>query len=118
MSRDARIDLDWADGAHVFRLAWAQLGELQDKCDAGPYMILKRLEDGSWRIEDVSNVIRLGLIGGGMPPAEALKLVRRYVEARPPMENVIPAHVIMTAALLGAPDDAPGEGDAESPAKD
>lgn len=118
MSRDARIEFDWADGTHGFRLAWEQLSELQEKCDAGPYVVLQRLQNGSWRVEDVSNVIRLGLIGGGTTPADALKLVRRYVEARPAMENVIPAQIIMTAALLGAPEDSPGEGDAESPAKD
>jgi Phage tail tube protein, GTA-gp10 len=112
MSRDATVTFDWADGTHSFRLAWGQLGELQEKCDAGPYIVLQRLHSGAWRIEDISNIIRLGLIGGKMEPAAALKLVRAYVEARPPMENLVPAQVILSAALMGAPEEAVGERDA------
>lgn len=105
MSRDASIALDWADGTYQFRLAWAQIAELQEKCNAGPFEILRRLSVGAWRVEDISNVLRLGLIGGGMEPVPALKLVRLYVEARPPMENLLPAQAVMSAGLMGAPDE-------------
>lgn len=109
MSRDGRIELDWADGTHSFRLGWGQLAELQEKTDAGPFVVLQRLHNGQWRVEDVSHVIRLGLIGGGMEPAKALAKVRAYVEARPPMENVLPAQAILSAAVIGAPDEPTGE---------
>ncbi|MCI9865811.1 gene transfer agent family protein [Rhizobium skierniewicense] len=114
MMRDGRIEFDWADGTYSFRLAWGQLSELQEKCDAGPYIVLNRLHNGSWRIEDITNIVRLGLIGGGLQPSAALKLVRAYVEDRPPMENLIPAQVILSAALMGAPEENVGEGDAAS----
>lgn len=110
--RDATVTFDWADGTYPFRLAWGQLAELQEKCDAGPYVVLQRLHSGEWRVEDISNIIRLGLIGGGREPSPALKLTRAYVEARPPMENLIPAQVILAAALMGAPEETVGEGDA------
>ena len=112
--RDARVTFDWADGTYSFRLAWGQLAELQEKCDAGPYVVLQRLHSGAWRIEDISNIIRLGLIGGGMEPSLALKLTRAYVEARPPMENLIPAQVILSAALTGTQEEKVGEDDAAS----
>lgn len=112
--RDATVTFDWADGTYSFRLAWGQLAELQEKCDAGPYVVLQRLHSGEWRVEDISNIIRLGLIGGGMEPSPALKLTRTYVEARPPMESLIPAQVILSAALMGAPEEKVGEGDAAS----
>ena len=115
MSRDARIDLDWADGTYAFRLGWGELAELQERCDAGPYVVLGRLHSHQWRIEDISNVVRLGLIGGGMEPAAALKKVRAYVEARPPLENHPFAVAILTAGLLGAPDEPVGEDAAPSP---
>lgn len=115
MSRDARIELDWADGTHSFRLAWAQLAELQEKTDAGPYMVLQRLAAGAWRVEDLSNIIRLGLIGGGMTPADALKKVRAYVEERPPAESVIFAQGILMAGLYGAPEEDLGNADGASP---
>lgn len=112
--RDGRIEFDWADGTYSFRLAWGQLSELQEKCDAGPYVVLNRLHSGSWRIEDITNIIRLGLIGGGLQPSAALKVVRAYVEDRPPMENLIPAQVILSASLMGATEEPVGEGDAAS----
>jgi hypothetical protein len=106
MSRDASITLDWADGVHHFRLAWGELAKLQEACNCGPYVVLNRILDMSWRIEDISNVIRLGLIGGGMAPVEALQKVRSWVEDRPPMENLTTARVILMAALMGAPEEA------------
>lgn len=112
MSRDAKITLDWADGTHDFRLGWKQLVELQEKCDAGPNLILQRLFDGAWRVQDISETIRVGLIGGGMKPADALKLVRTYVEDRPPMESVLVAQAVLGAGLMGAPDETLGKAEA------
>lgn len=105
MSRSASIELDWADGTFTFRLAWGELAKLQEACDAGPYVIHLRLQDGSWRVEDIASIIRLGLIGGGMAPAEALKKVRAYVEDRPPAESLPYAQTILTAGLIGAPEE-------------
>ena len=108
MSRDASIDLDWADGPHTFRLAWGELRQLQEKCDAGPFVILSRLRGGTWRVDDISETIRLGLIGGGARPGDALALVRDYVESRPPLENLMLATGILSAAVI-PPADEPGE---------
>lgn len=112
MSRSAEVTLTWADGDYLFALKWAQLIELQEKTEAGPYFVLGRLGDGTWRIGDISEVIRLGLIGGGMAPIAALGLVRRYVEARPPMENLQTAQAILAVALMGSPDESVGKADA------
>ena len=105
MSRDGSISLPFADGDHTFCLKWAQLIQLQEATDTGPYVVMQRLSDGTWRVEDISHTIRLGLIGGGMVPGDALKLTRSYVEARPPLENVILARGILAASLMGAPED-------------
>lgn len=114
MSRDARIELDWADGTYAFRLAWGQLVELQEKCDAGPYVVLNRLYGGQWKVEDIAHVIRLGLIGGGTKPADALRLTRAYVEAYPPLDNVLIAQAVLAAGLQGAPEEKVGEGEGEA----
>lgn len=105
MSRNAEITLDFADDTYRFRLAWGQLSQLQEAVDAGPFVVLGRLRGGTWRMEDISNVIRLGLIGGGLEPIKALKLVRNYVEDRPPLESHAFAIAILTAGLIGAPDE-------------
>lgn len=114
MARDASIDITWADGDFRFRLAWGQLVELQERCNSGPYVVLNRLYDGQWRMEDITNVIRLGLIGGGMSPTEALGKVRTYVEDRPPLENVLVAQAILAAGLHGAPEEKVGEPSGEA----
>lgn len=108
MSRDGSIDLTWGDGEHRFRLAIGQLRELQEKCDAGPAEIASRLADGRWRINDVRETIRLGLLGGGMAPAEAHRLTVRYVDERPWLESVPAAQAVLMASLVGAPEEPVG----------
>lgn len=111
--RDATLrHITFADGEYDFRLAWGELVELQEKCDAGPMVVLDRLHSGAWRVEDVSNIIRLGLIGAGTPPPTARTLTVRYVEQRPPLENVLLARVILQAAVMGAGEEVVGEHEA------
>lgn len=109
MSRDGSVTLPFVDGPKIFRLGWGELIKLQEACDAGPYVIYRRLMMGAWKLEDISNTIRLGLIGGGMTPEQALNFVRDYVEARPPLESIPLAQGILGIALQGAPDEKPGE---------
>ncbi|QWY83571.1 tail tube protein [Rhizobium phage RHph_X2_26] len=108
--RDARIEQPFGDGDYSFRLGWGQLIELQEKCGAGPYVVLNRLRAHTWQVEDIAEVIRIGLIGGGMAPVEALKLVKRYVKERPPLENYELAFTVLGAGLMGAPDEPVGTG--------
>jgi len=105
MARDASLTQDFGDGTFTFRLGWGELAKLQEAVDAGPYVVLQRVGDGTWKLQDISNIIRLGLIGGGMEPTEALKKVRAYVEDRPPLESLMLAQAIMAAALIGAPEE-------------
>lgn len=107
MSRDGSISFEWADGEKTFRLALGQLRELQEKCDAGPPHIYHRLESDTWLVDDVVETLRLGLIGGGADQAKARTLVQRYAGPGTFMENVRPAMMIIAAALVGAPDEAP-----------
>ncbi|MFN3549616.1 MAG: gene transfer agent family protein [Mesorhizobium sp.] len=109
MSRDGSITADFGTGGHRFRLAWGEIVQLQDERDAGPYEIMDRLISGRWRVQDIACIIRLGLVGGGMRPPEAIRLVREYVEARPPMENHDLALRVLGAALVGAPEEDVGK---------
>ncbi len=109
MSRDGSVTLTWADGAHRFRLPIAQLRELQEKADAGPAFILSRLQSGQWLVDDIRETLRLGLVGGGMTPVDALKLVQRYVDERPLLESRQPAMAVLLAALVGVKDEPLGK---------
>ncbi|MBO9100001.1 MULTISPECIES: gene transfer agent family protein [unclassified Rhizobium] len=110
--RDAKVELAFADGDYPFRLSWGNLVELQEQLDAGPYAVLNRLNSDEWKVQDISQIIRLGLIGGDkdLHPVKARKLVERYVEERPPLENLPLARVILMTALFGAPDEPAGAG--------
>lgn len=104
MSRNGSVTLAWADGEYTFRFGLGEIRELQELCDAGPFVILQRLIRGEWKVDDIREPLRLGLIGGGMAPPAALKLVKRYNDEFPWGYNVKEATAIMHAAVLGAPD--------------
>ncbi|MBV9549306.1 MAG: gene transfer agent family protein [Alphaproteobacteria bacterium] len=105
------VTLKWGDGGSErrFGLALGQLEELQRVCDAGPEEILQRLLSGTPRVQDLRQVIRLGLIGGGMEPAKALAMVEAHVDARPRQESLPVARAVLLAAVMGVPDDPPGK---------
>lgn len=109
-NRNGRIELEFADGIYTFRLAIGELEELQEKTDCGPYALLRRLLANDWKVDDVRHTIRLGLIGGGSEPVTALKLVQRYVDQRSDwLNNAMIAQAIVSAALVGAPEEEPGK---------
>ena len=104
MSRDGSCEFEWADGTYRFRLSIGGIEELQEKTGCGPYFLLNRINSGSWMVGDLRETIRIGLIGGGKTPAEAMSLVKRYVDDRPLLESLAPARAILMAKLAGAPD--------------
>jgi hypothetical protein len=112
--RDARIELTIWDGDYEFRLGWGEIAQLQEKCDAGPLVILHRLEHKLWRSEDIEATLRLGLIGAGRRPEDATKLIKEHVKTRPVGEYALAAHAVLAAAVYGAPDETAGEVDAAS----
>ena len=109
------VELNWPGGEHAFRLRLGELQALQEKCDAGPEMVLQRIRLGVWQVNDLFETLRLGLIGGGMDRDAARKLVVDTFERTPLMEFKTPAIEALAAALIGVPDDPAGE---PSPAGD
>lgn len=99
MDGSGRVKIQWGDGEHTFRLAYAQLRELQDKTGCGPEELANRIARGTWKVDDIRETMRLGLIGGGMEPMRALTLTIRYVDNRPWLENKQPAYLILLAIL-------------------
>lgn len=118
-NRNGAVALDFADGAHHFRLGMGELEELQEKTGVGPFRLTERLMSGDWYVADVRETIRLGLIGGGLDPLKALGIVRNYVDGRPQwVRNALLAHVILSQALAGAPEEEPGKDDAPEAASE
>jgi len=114
-NRTARVAIAWADGRgeaeggkYPFRLGIGELRELQQLTDCGPREIARRLQTGQERADDVFETLRCGLIGGGMAPAKALDLVKRYGHERPLIESIPAAHAVILAAIIGAPEEGVG----------
>jgi Phage tail tube protein, GTA-gp10 len=68
---------------HQFALYLGQWEELQEKLGLGPFEIFTKLSRLEFRASWLREITRLGLIGGGMKPPEAKRLVERYVDTVP-----------------------------------
>lgn len=109
MSRDGSCEVPFNGQRTMFKLTWRELMKIQEACDAGPYVVLDRLVTGRWRLQDISEVIKWGLIGGGMSQSAALSLVETEVEGRRPLENLVIAQTVLGAGVVGAPEEDVGK---------
>lgn len=109
MSADGSIELDFGGDRRTFRLAIENLLALQERRNAGPLEIAVRLQSGTWRVEDISETIRLGLMGGGMDGRSAKNLVDAMVKPPNITLHVLTALAVLLAALQGVPDDPAGK---------
>ena len=87
----------FGDGDYLFRLPLKWLAELEAKCDASIGTIYARVMTFQYKSTDVAEVIRCGLIGGGMDPAKARRLIETYVDGFPLEE----AHALAMSILAG-----------------
>lgn len=112
---------DFAGRRRKFQLRIGEIGELEQVCGAGLGAVYARVATMQWRVDDLRETIRLGLIGGGASPAEAHGLVRNYVDAddAPKGEGLQLAADILTACINGvsaAAGKPEGEGASDGPA--
>jgi Phage tail tube protein, GTA-gp10 len=106
MAVNGEVELTWGDGEHKFNIARLKcLLELEEKCGVGVFEIYQRILNGKWKINDLRETLRLGLIGGGMTPDKALRLINRYCDDQPWVESILPAQAILGAAMFGVPGD-------------
>lgn len=115
------IELQWRGGCHTFHLPLGGLRAVQDRCDAGPQEILDRIIAGRWRVDDLYETIRQGLIGGGLAAGVATSLTDKTLSTHPLEEFRVTAQSVLIAALVGVEDDpveddAPGEDEGVAPA--
>ena len=75
---DATILLPFGDDERLFKLGMDQLFVLEQKRDCGFAVLHGRLMNGGWSSTDVTETLRLGLVGGGMDVLQAKQLVERY----------------------------------------
>lgn len=109
MNLAAEIELEWADGSHLFALKAKQIEELEHLTGVGIGRLTARVVTGDdFYYRDVRETIRLALIGGGTPAVEATRLVNAYVDGQPlqPLDRDGKPHpdgpLLMARAILGA----------------
>jgi hypothetical protein len=114
--------LVWPGGEHDFLLAAiGQLKALEQSRDSGPLEIYVRIVNGSYRADDITETIRLGLIGGGMDKDEARKLVISSLD-RASINSLRPLaiSILNNTLFWDGKGDEPGEaqaGEATSPSR-
>lgn len=91
------------EGEQRFCLTPKLIPELERATEAGVGTLFKRLADGHFRFAEITQTIRLGLIGGGMSPENAAHLCTVYVEDRPLSETYPIALSILERLWFGAP---------------
>lgn len=103
--------ISWAGGReNAFLLRIGEMIALEKACDAGIGRIWSRLisslkGDPSFYMADVTETIRLGLIGGGMPREDAAKAVTSALDWHGALELLPVALSVLTASISGEGDD-------------
>ena len=117
MSRSAEVRLPFAGEERLFRLGIGQVRAVQERCDAGPLELLGRIKLGTWRVDDVREVLFQGLKGGGLSDAEATRLVAANFDPGPWLPFAALAQAVIAAGVVGAEDEPLGERAGEGAAK-
>jgi hypothetical protein len=115
MSADGSITLVWGDGENNFRFGIGQWRELQEKINGrrlsnglpsiGPMTLLASLRANDAWPDDLRDILRIGLLGGGLPVREVHQKMVNYFDGTPPFPHNMTAFAILSAALIGVPDD-------------
>lgn len=127
------IEEDFGGEPRSFLVRIGELRAIQTKCSAGPAVVAQRLARcvavveakpdaqvgelamlglGDWNVDDVREPILQGLIGAGMSPNDAGKLVRTWVDERGfrgLVENARLALLVLVAGVATPEDDPVGE---------
>lgn len=117
MSANGTRTIIWSNGEDQFCLAKiGLLLDLEAKCNAPIGVIFGRLGSGNFSVNDIRETIRLGLIGGGRTPIQAMEIVKIHVDGNPLALSVLTAYAIIEAVMVGVPDDPVGKKEAETKA--
>lgn len=98
----------FADGEYEFKLGFEEAAEFERLGKRSLFQTLIRMtQEGHWSVTDTADIIRLGLIGGGLAAPEALKVVEFYVKRSPLADNTKLVIDILEEAFFGAEESKP-----------
>lgn len=104
--------ITWAGGTHAFdltsrRVSWMLLQAqhpFPGQYGSTPAACLRRFEESVYSPDDVERVIRIGLIGGGLPEAEADILVAAHVRGKPLAPSAAVAFEVLASLFVEVTD--------------
>ena len=99
----------FGEGDHAFTLTDSMILELERVTGQGIGALYQRAVAMQFAASDLVEIIRLGLIGAGMAPQQAMQLTATYARNRPLAETYPLALDILDARWNGTP--APATGD-------
>jgi Phage tail tube protein, GTA-gp10 len=118
-AEDGSVTLEFGGNEYTFRIAFGQWRELQESVNKprieigqpaiGPRELFESTVRGNCWPDEMREIIRLGLIGGGMKPDRALVLVKRHVEAVPWTRGLAVAGTILARSMFGPQHDTVGK---------
>lgn len=91
----------FGDGERDFRLTDPMITELERLTGTGIGGLFLRMSRSDFRLGDLVEIIRLGLIGGGTNPEDAARLVETYARHRPIGETLPLALDVLDARWSG-----------------
>mgnify|MGYP000940091331 FL=1 len=102
-ARDGSCTAFFGEGEAVFRLTIDAIRRLEERAQHGIYALNRRLLALDSTLDEVVEILRHGLIGGGCKPEEAARLLRSYGPGSglmSPIEAYALAVRVMEAGLL------------------
>mgnify|MGYP000869510875 CR=1 FL=1 len=93
----------FGDGTRTFRSRPELIDELERKTGRGISGLSKSLFSGDFRHAEMTETIRLALVGGGETPEVAASLTAAYAANRPIVEVLPLAVAILETAFFGKP---------------
>lgn len=105
-------EITWPSGRHSFRLGIGELRAIEQKCDAGCAVVLMRLLSSSWKVDDVYQPIRLGLVGAGMDERLAQKNLDKALDVASLYALAVTAAEVLRRFIMWETPDQPGEPEA------
>ncbi|MHC2578231.1 hypothetical protein ACVI1J_009679 [Bradyrhizobium diazoefficiens] len=124
----SEIELIWGSGLQSFKFGLGQFRALQENVNrrrlaigappVGPMDLVEQLKAKNVWPDDLRDILRLGLIGGGMSPRDAHLEMAQSFDDTPPVEHVKPALSVLLAGLVGPPSETvPDDGKKKTIAK-
>jgi hypothetical protein len=101
----------FGDGEYTFRLTPALLTELESRRGAIA-LVSARVWNKQFAHADITEILRFGLIGGGLNPKRATELIAAYAADRPFSETQPIAAKVLERLWCGNPDETKGQSNA------